>query len=279
FYTSGTTVMELALPVSGQYLRSEGTTAAPVWGTPTGAGDMLMSIYDKDQNGSIDGNATENVMRSDQSDTSAGVVGAAGFAVGGDMINDFAGTGLSVENNILQATLGTGITDDEIESPIQAHNIGLTTVENYELDYLDGATDNIQTQINNKEAQDDDLTRLAAGTFTETIVGYLEDVGGTIYTTGGQDIAVTDGGTGRSSGGLYSIPWFDSGTSVSDIPIGQADYYLKVNGAGTGYTYDVPTGSGDMNESEYNTDDSGGVDVQAGGTNKTSYTKYAMIYA
>lgn len=47
-------VTELAFGTSGQYLRSNGATSAPTWDTPGGAGDMLKSTYDVNEDGDID---------------------------------------------------------------------------------------------------------------------------------------------------------------------------------------------------------------------------------
>ena len=47
-------VIELALGDDGTYLRSNGATSAPTFGTPSGAGDMLKATYDTDEDGDID---------------------------------------------------------------------------------------------------------------------------------------------------------------------------------------------------------------------------------
>jgi len=47
-------VIELALGTDGQYLKSTGATSAPIFDTPTGAGDMLKATYDADADGDID---------------------------------------------------------------------------------------------------------------------------------------------------------------------------------------------------------------------------------
>jgi len=47
-------VVELALGTDGQYLKSTGATSAPEFDTPTGAGDMLKTTYDNDEDGDID---------------------------------------------------------------------------------------------------------------------------------------------------------------------------------------------------------------------------------
>ena len=54
-------VIELALGGAGTYLKSTGATSAPIFDTPTGAGDMLKATYDNDEDGEIDvaGGGTE----------------------------------------------------------------------------------------------------------------------------------------------------------------------------------------------------------------------------
>jgi len=47
-------ITELALGDDGTYLRSNGATSAPTFGTPSGAGDMLKATYDTDADSDID---------------------------------------------------------------------------------------------------------------------------------------------------------------------------------------------------------------------------------
>lgn len=47
-------VTELAFGVDGTYLKSTGATSAPIFDTPSGAGDMLKATYDTDADGDID---------------------------------------------------------------------------------------------------------------------------------------------------------------------------------------------------------------------------------
>jgi hypothetical protein len=99
-----------------------------------------------------------------------------------------------------------------------------------ELNYVDGVTSAIQTQIDGKQPLDTDLTTLATafasasasgpaslalhedtdnGTNKVTLIApatiasdktaTLQDVTGTIYVTGGTDVAIADGGTGQST--------------------------------------------------------------------------------
>ena len=64
-----------------------------------------------------------------------------------------------------------------------------------------------------------------------------------IYRAGGTDVAVTDGGTGRSSFTLYGIPWAPTTTSLSFVPIGTAGQALTVNSSATGYVFADVAGS------------------------------------
>lgn len=117
---------------------------------------------------------------------------------------------------------------NDIPSAIPATKIGSGSVDNTEFAFLDGASANIQDQINNKQPYDPTLTafadyntnglitQTAADTFTgRTITGTtgritvtngngvsgnpLVDVGSSVYTIGGTDVAVADGGTGIST--------------------------------------------------------------------------------
>lgn len=117
---------------------------------------------------------------------------------------------------------------NDIPSAIPATKIGSGSVDNTEFAFLDGASANIQDQINNKQPYDPTLTALgnyntnglmtqtAPDTFTgRTITGQagrisvtngdgtagnpLVDVGSSVYTIGGTDVAVADGGTGIST--------------------------------------------------------------------------------
>jgi hypothetical protein len=65
----------------------------------------------------------------------------------------------------------------------------------------------------------------------------LQNVTGTIYQTGGTDVAVTDGGTGKSSFTQYAIPYASAATTISEIVIGAAGKVLAVNGGANGYEW------------------------------------------
>lgn len=55
FYSNGSgDVTELALGADGTYLRSNGASAAPTFSTPSGTGDMLASVYDRNGNDVVD---------------------------------------------------------------------------------------------------------------------------------------------------------------------------------------------------------------------------------
>jgi len=65
----------------------------------------------------------------------------------------------------------------------------------------------------------------------------LQDVTGTIYQTAGTDVAVADGGTGKSSFTQYAIPYASAATTIGEIAIGTAGQVLAVNGGANGYTW------------------------------------------
>ena len=60
----------------------------------------------------------------------------------------------------------------------------------------------------------------------------------------GGDVAVVDGGTGKSSWTQYLLVYADTITSLSQIPIGTSGQVLTSNGAGSAPTFQAPTGGG-----------------------------------
>lgn len=66
-----------------------------------------------------------------------------------------------------------------------------------------------------------------------TFVGALTGTASGNYAPGGTDVAVADGGTGKSSWTQYLIPYADTTTSFSQIAIGSAGQVLTSNGAGS----------------------------------------------
>jgi len=65
----------------------------------------------------------------------------------------------------------------------------------------------------------------------------LQNFTGTIYQTGGTDVAVADGGTNKSAWTLYAIPYASGTTTIGEIAIGTAGQVLAVNGGANGYTW------------------------------------------
>lgn len=72
----------------------------------------------------------------------------------------------------------------------------------------------------------------------------LQDFTGTIYQTGGTDVAVADGGTNKSSWTLYAIPYASGTTTIGEIAIGAAGKVLAVNGGANGYEWIAAGGGG-----------------------------------
>ena len=85
----------------------------------------------------------------------------------------------------------------------------------------------------------------------------LQDVTGTIYQTGGTDVAVADGGTNKSAWTLYAIPYASGTTTIGEIAIGTAGQILAVNGGANGYEWIAAGGGGtfltltDVDEADY----------------------------
>jgi hypothetical protein len=86
----------------------------------------------------------------------------------------------------------------------------------------------------------------------------LQNVTGTIYQTAGTDVAVADGGTGKSSFTQYAIPYASAATTIGEIAIGAAGKVLAVAAGATGYEWIAPGGGAaafldltDVDEADY----------------------------
>jgi len=80
--------------------------------------------------------------------------------------------------------------------------------------------------------------RATKGWFTDIESTNAPTVGGSaVYYAGGTDVAVADGGTGKSSWTQYLIPYADTTTSFSQIAIGTSGQVLTSNGAGAAPTF------------------------------------------
>lgn len=81
-------------------------------------------------------------------------------------------------------------------------------------------------------------SRVTKGWFTDIEVTNAPTVGGSaVYYTGGTDVAVADGGTGKSSWTQWLIPYADTTTSFAQIAIGTSGQILTSNGAGAAPTF------------------------------------------
>lgn len=90
-------------------------------------------------------------------------------------------------------------------------------------------------------------------TLSTTISGILKGDGTALsaasqgidyYAPGGTDVAVADGGTGKSSWTQYLIPYAATATSFSQIPIGNAGEVLTSNGPGSAPSFQAAGSSG-----------------------------------
>ncbi len=68
-----------------------------------------------------------------------------------------------------------------------------------------------------------------------------------IYKQAGTDVAVTDGGTGRSAWTLYDIPYASATTTLVGVPIGTAAQVLSVNASANGYVWTAQAAAGGGN--------------------------------
>lgn len=65
---------------------------------------------------------------------------------------------------------------------------------------------------------------------------------------------------------------------VIELALGADGTYLKSTGATSAPIFDTPGGAGDMLKATYDSDEDGDIDVAAGGTEKSSWTQYAIPY-
>ena len=77
---------------------------------------------------------------------------------------------------------------------------------------------------------------------TTTGVVSIAAQGTDYYAPAGTDVAVADGGTGKSSWTQYLIPYADTTTSFSQIAIGSSGQVLTSNGAGLAPTFQAASG-------------------------------------
>lgn len=76
----------------------------------------------------------------------------------------------------------------------------------------------------------------------DSVIVEIEDndisiAGKILYRADGTDVPVADGGTGKSSGTQYAIPYYDTTSSFGEIPIGTAEKVLAVNATTDGYEW------------------------------------------
>ncbi len=146
----------------------------------------------------------------------------------------YGGTGATTAN---QARTNLGLA---IGSDIQAWNTNLATIAG-----LSTSTNNFMianganwTSVSSSSA----FTALNLGNLALQSPGNVAITGGSI--SGITDLAVSDGGTGRSAWTQYAIPYMSDTTTFGQIGIGTANYVLSVNGGANGYTWVPATSTG-----------------------------------
>src|SRR3989339_784781 len=118
------------------------------------------------------------------------------------------------------------------------------------------STDNIYIYTTNNSLAQPYV--VVVGGSSTTTTGYQFEVSGNSLFDGitadslslSTDLAITEGGTGRSSWTQYGIVYADTTTSLSHIAIGTPDYVLAVNGSGTGYTWVSASSTGAWRDDE-----------------------------
>jgi hypothetical protein len=145
------------------------------------------------------------------------------------------------------------------------------TTDGAELNYIDGVTSNVQTQLNAKAP-------LASPSFTGTVtIPTPFTLGATSVTPNGTELNYVDGVTSSIQTQLDAKQATITDNSISPARL---QYDEGTAGSGTYYRGDgkwmSPTGSGDMVEATWAT--GGAINVAKGGTQKTSWTSYAIPY-
>lgn len=140
---------------------------------------------------------------------------------------------------------GTTVTANASELNILDDALITTT----ELNYLVGVSSNIQTQLNAKQ------NTLVSGTNIRTINGNSLLGSGNITIEGGGSSTITDlGGT------AWRVFYSNGSGEVTELALGADGTYLRSNGASAAPTFSTPSGTGDMLQSVYDTDENNVVD-------------------
>lgn len=142
---------------------------------------------------------------------------------------------LSAERT-LSAGLGIGASDGGVNGA--AYTLTFAPSELGNLTWGTGSAATQAWTFDGSGATDPVLT--AGDGYISVTTGELRESTRRVYSVGGTDVAVGDGGTGKSSWTQYGIPYNDTTTSFSQIAIGAGGYYLTVNGGATGYTWAAP---------------------------------------
>ncbi|MCX6807498.1 MAG: hypothetical protein NTZ80_01665 [Patescibacteria group bacterium] len=116
--------------------------------------------------------------------------------------------------------------------------------------YLEWNSTNTTFVFNGKITLGDDLAlsghnitgtgTYQAGAIADTYISSAATWSGK-YGPDGTDVAVADGGTGKSSWTQYAIPYASTTTAFSNLAIGSASQYLQVNAGANGYQWDSLT--------------------------------------
>ena len=165
---------------------------------------------------------------------------------------------------------GSGTTN-ELAYWVDSDTLGALAVATYptltELSYVKGATSAIQTQLNNKQPLDADLTTWAGLTPSanaQSLVtaanyaamrGLLDLEAGTDF----YSISATDtllGAKANSAGSLtqfvgntaWRVFYSDSAGDITELALGADGTFLKSNGASSAPTFATPAGSGDVSK-------------------------------
>lgn len=198
----------------------------PTWANVTPASDKLFLTYDP----------ASNSLKVYE----GGWVTIAGGGVGGGAPTDATYLTVSLDGTLsnertLSAGLGIGYSDGGENG---AYSLTFASSELGDLTWGTGSAATQAWTFNGSGTTDPVLT--AGDGYISVTTGELRESTRRVYSVGGTDVAVADGGTAKSSWTQYAIPYLSAATTFSEIPIGTAGYTLNVNGTTNGYTWTAP---------------------------------------
>ncbi len=211
-FTSTGSNNALSAGSTGNYLTISSAGNLNTAGTITGGAGSLSALNVNNGGVTNAGSVSGVTTLSASGDISAG-----SFTTGGDTINDFTGTGLSVTGNVLSTTLGTSISNSElVDDTIDFDKISDSLTLDAATSITAGGSTNL-TIGNNVN-----LVASGTGTIIATDLNCTNCIGGTEITdltlgtdTAGNYVATVTAGAGLASTGASTGETIDHSLSVN----------------------------------------------------------------